>query len=80
MYFAPHCADLHWLRHVLFDATVQIFGQVAVQTSAPLEARVMVARTLCDLQARSPGSMGPLLAQLSPEQQAALQQLVGAAS
>lgn len=60
--------------------SLQIFGQIASQTSAPSEARVMVARTLCDLQARHPSSMGPLLAQLSPEQQAALQQLVGAAS
>lgn len=59
---------------------MQIFGQVAVQSAAPLEARVMVARTLCDLQARNPATMGPLLAQLTAEQQAALQQLVGAAS
>lgn len=40
----------------------------------------MVARTLCDLQARHPGSMGPLLVQLPPEHQAVLQQLVAAAS
>lgn len=59
---------------------LQIFGQVAAQVDAPQEARVMVARTLCDLQARHPGSMGPLLAQLPPEQQTVLQQLVAAAS
>jgi hypothetical protein len=59
---------------------VQIFGQIATQTSAPSEARVMVARTLRDLQGRHPGSMGPLLAQLTQEQQATLQQLMAAAS
>jgi len=40
----------------------------------------MVARTLLDLQSKQPGSIGPLLAQLTAEQQATLQSLVGAAS
>jgi hypothetical protein len=58
---------------------LQIFGQVAAQATAPSEARVMVARTLFELQARHPGSMGPLLQQLPTEQQAVLQQLIEAA-
>jgi hypothetical protein len=58
---------------------LQIFGQVVAQATAPSEARVMVARTLFELQARHPGSMGPLLQQLPTEQQAVLQQLIEAA-
>lgn len=57
--------------------TLQIFGQVATQVTGPQEARVMVARTLCDLQARHPAEMGPLLTQLPADQQSVLQQLVG---
>lgn len=57
-----------------------MFGQVVTQATAPIEARTMVARTLLDLQSKQPGSIGPLLAQLTAEQQATLQSLVGAAS
>lgn len=53
---------------------VSVFGQVAAQAAAPAEARVMVARTLAAV-AGTHASMAPLLAQLPPEQQAALQQL-----
>jgi hypothetical protein len=64
----------------MIAVSTQVFGQVATQVAAPQEARVMVARTLADLQGRHEAVMRPLLAQLSKEQQAALQQLVGAGS
>uniref|UniRef100_A0A383W429 Importin N-terminal domain-containing protein n=1 Tax=Tetradesmus obliquus TaxID=3088 RepID=A0A383W429_TETOB len=55
---------------------VQVFGQVAVQIAAPTEAKVGVAQTLMNMQAKYHGQMAPLLAQLPQEQQAALQMLV----
>lgn len=58
------------------DYALQVFGQVAVQIAAPTEAKVGVARTLRNMQAKYHEQMAPLLAQLPQEQQTALQMLV----
>jgi hypothetical protein len=67
-------------QHTQFNriagCVLQVFGQVAVQTAAPTEAKVGVAQTLMSMQAKYPEQMTPLLAQLSQEQQQALQMLV----
>jgi hypothetical protein len=55
---------------------LQVFGQVAVQSAAPTQAKVGVAQTLMTMQAKYHDQMAPLLAQLPQEQQAALQMLV----
>lgn len=67
-------------KHDGVHLPVQVFGQVAAQITCPMQARLMVANTLVQLQSRYPEQMGPLLAQLPAEQQTSIQQLVASSN